>query len=42
MQTQDEVERLHMHNCREFSQPLECLYRVMQTQEKIFFIAFMK
>ena len=32
MQTRDEVEGLH--NCREFSQPLECLYQDMQTQEK--------
>ena len=40
MQTQDEVECLH--NCREFSQPIECLYRAMQTQEKSFFIAFIK
>ena len=32
MQTRDEVEGLH--NCREFSQPLECLYQAMQTQEK--------
>ena len=34
MQTRDEVEDLH--NCREFSQPLECLYQAMQTQEKSF------
>ena len=32
MQTEDEVEGLH--NCRKFSQPLECLYQPMQTQEK--------
>ena len=32
MQTQDEVEGLP--NCQEFSQPLECLYQAMQTQEK--------
>ena len=32
MQTLHEVEGLH--NCREFSQPLECLYRAMQTQDK--------
>ena len=29
--TRDEVEGLH--NCREFSQPLKCLYQAMQTQE---------
>ena len=40
MQTQDEVEGLH--NCREFSQPLECLYQAMQTQEKKFSMAFIK
>ena len=40
MQTRDEVEGLH--NCREFSQPLECLYQVMQTQEKKSSIAFIK
>ena len=34
MQTQDEVEGLH--NYREFSQPVECLYQAMQTQEKSF------
>ena len=38
MQTRDEVEGLH--NCREFSQRLECLYQAMQTQEKKFSIAF--
>ena len=32
MQTRDEVEGFH--NCREFSQPLECLYQAMQIQEK--------
>ena len=32
MQTRDEVEGLH--NCREFSQPLSCLYQAMQTLEK--------
>ena len=31
-----------LHNYREFSQPLECLYQDMQTQEKKFSIAFMK
>ena len=31
MQTRDEVESLY--NCSEFSQPLECLYQAMQTQE---------
>ena len=36
MQTRDEVEGLH--NCREFSRPLECLYQVMQTQEKSFLL----
>ena len=35
MQTRDEVEGLH--NCREFSQPLECLYQAMQIQEKVFY-----
>ena len=40
MQTRDEVEGLH--NCREFSQPLECSYQAMQTQEKKFSIAFIK
>ena len=35
MQTRDEVEGLH--NCREFSQRLECLYQAMQTQEKVFY-----
>ena len=32
----DEVEGLH--NCREFSQRLECLYQAMQTQEKSFLL----
>ena len=36
MQTRDEVEGLH--NCREFSQPLEWLYQAMQTQEKSFLL----
>ena len=36
MQTRDEVEGLH--NRREFSQSLECLYQVMQTQEKSFLL----
>ena len=36
MQTRDEVEGLH--NCREFSQPLECIYQAMQTQEKSFLL----
>ena len=36
MQTRDEVEGLH--NCREFSQRLECLYKAMQTQEKSFLL----
>ena len=35
MQTRDEVEGLH--NRREFSQRLECLYQAMQTQEKVFY-----
>ena len=34
MQTRDEVEGLH--NCREFSQRLECLYQDMETQQKSF------
>ena len=32
MQTRDAVESLY--HCREFSKPLQCLYQVMQTQEK--------
>ena len=36
MQTREEVEDLH--NCREFSQPLSCLYQAMQTQEKSFLL----
>ena len=36
METGDEVEGLH--NCREFSQHLECLYQAMQTQGKSFFL----
>ena len=36
MQTRDEVEGLH--NCREFSQHLECLYQALQTQEKSFLL----
>ena len=36
MQTRDEVEGLH--NCGEFSQPLECLYQALQTQEKSFLL----
>ena len=40
MQTRDEVEGLH--NCREFSQPLECLYQAMQTQEKSFLLLLLK
>ena len=35
MQTLDFVSGLH--NCQEFSQPLECLYQAMQTQEKVFY-----
>ena len=36
MQTRHEVEGLH--NCREFSQPLKCLYQDMQTKEKSFLL----
>ena len=36
MQTRDAVEGLH--NRREFSQRLECLYQAMQTQEKSFLL----
>ena len=36
MQTRDDVEGLH--DCLEFSQPLECLYQAMQTQEKSFLL----
>ena len=36
MQTRDEVEGLH--NSREFSQSLVCLYQAMQTQEKCFLL----
>ena len=36
MQTRDEVKGLH--NRREFSQHLECLYQAMQTQEKRFLL----
>ena len=36
MQTRDEAEGLH--NCLEFSQPLNCLYQAMQTQEKRFLL----
>ena len=36
MQTLDFVSGLH--NCQEFSQPLECLYQAMQTQEKSFLL----
>ena len=36
MQTRDEVEGFH--NCREFSQPFECLYQAMQIQEKSFLL----
>ena len=35
-QTRDKVEGLH--NRREFSQRLECLYQAMQTQEKSFLL----
>ena len=40
MQTRDEVAGLH--NCREFSQRLECLCQVMQTQKKKVFYCFYK
>ena len=40
LQTWDEVEGLH--NCWEFSQPLECLFQAMQTQKKKFSTAFIK
>ena len=40
MQTRNEVESLHY--CREFCQPLECLYQAMQTQGKKFSNAFIK
>ena len=40
MQTLDVVSGLH--NCQEFSQPLECLYQAMQTQEKKSSIAVIK
>ena len=36
MQARNEVEGLH--NCREFSQRLECLYQAMQTQVKSFLL----
>ena len=36
IQTRDEIEGLH--NRREFSQRLECLYHAMQTQEKSFLL----
>ena len=35
MQTRNELEGLH--NCREFSLRLECLYQAMQTQERVFY-----
>ena len=38
MQTLDCVSGLH--NCREFSQPLECLYQAMQIQEKVFYCIY--
>jgi len=34
MQTREEFEGLH--NCREFSQPLSCLYQAIEIQEKSF------
>ena len=40
MQTLDFVSGLH--NCLEFSQPLECLYQAMQTQQKKVFYCFYK
>ena len=36
MQTREEVEGLH--NRREFSQRLECLYQAIQTQERSFLL----
>ena len=36
MQTWDDVEGLY--NCLQFSQPLECLYQAIQTQEKSFLL----
>ena len=36
MQTRDEVEGFY--NCREFSQPLECLYQAIQIQERSFLL----
>ena len=36
MQTWDDVEGLH--NSLEFSQPLECLYQAIQTQEESFLL----
>ena len=41
MQTRDEVEE-GFHNYREFSQPLKGLYQDKRTQEKVFYIAFIK
>ena len=38
MQTLDFVSGLH--NCREFPQPLECLYQAMQIQEKVFYCIY--
>ena len=35
METLDVVSGLH--DCKELSQPVECLYQAMQTQEKVFF-----
>ena len=43
MKTREDVEGLH--NCLEFSQPLEYLYQAIQTQEKVFYcqnIAFFR
>ena len=40
IQTLDVVSGLH--NCQEFSQPLECLHQTMQTQEKKSSIAVIK
>ena len=34
MHARDKVEGLH--NCRELSQPFECLYQAMHTQDKVF------
>ena len=35
MHARDKVEGLH--SCRELSQPFECLYQAMHTQDKVFY-----